>query len=99
VKAPPIPRRVRRLVPQLAETMREDRRLWAGDYVSDRAHQQYRAALAVLDAILGPEAVQPECCWGYDPKTKRCRCKLHRAIEDLRALTRRSSTRRPRSPR
>jgi hypothetical protein len=47
--------------------------------------RELRALLAVVRAVTGPEAVQPECCWGYDVKTRRCRCRLHRAIEGLRA--------------
>jgi hypothetical protein len=90
---------VKKLVPDLAEMMRELKRYWDGDAASDRARAQCAAVLAVVDAVLGPEAVQPECCWGYDLKTKRCRCRLHRAIEDLRALTRRAPARRRRTTR
>jgi hypothetical protein len=91
--------RAKKLLPDLADLMWEMERYWAGNAVSDRARAQYSALLVVADAVLGPEAVKPECCWGYDPKTKRCRCKLHRAIEDLRALTRRAPKRERRTTR
>lgn len=47
----------------------------------DRAKVELKKLLALEKAVR--QGVQPECCWGYDPKTKRCRCAQHRALERI----------------
>lgn len=72
----------------MAEIVDSNRTDVAADYPA--ARDQLRAVLAVVKAALGPEAVQPSGCWGYDMKTKTCRCQMHRAVAALLVPERKS---------
>lgn len=70
----------RKLAPNLVEIAHELKMFWAGDAVADGARHEFAL---LVQAVLAAAETTPDCCYGYSLKTKRCSCRLHRALERL----------------